>query len=160
MLRSNTLLDFLYFSPNAEEPPSDELLVVNILAMVLIVSVIVASYVLSRVDLKYHDRILVDCDDDMWTFVARGAWKLKVLCPETLFGNAFYLPILQSYVQTFQDIRKSAILVVRADDALSMTKVLQNFVSSGHQLPHFYQIARVPDLEKDQVPNIPPLCTF
>lgn len=44
---------------------TEEMLVVNILAMVLIASVIVATYILSRIDFKYHDRILVNGQDDM-----------------------------------------------------------------------------------------------
>lgn len=44
---------------------TDETLVTNILAMVLIASAIVAAYILSRIDFKYHDRILVDGEDDI-----------------------------------------------------------------------------------------------
>lgn len=44
---------------------TEEILVVNILAMVLIASGIVATYILSRNDFKYHDRILVHVEDDM-----------------------------------------------------------------------------------------------
>ncbi|XP_065206513.1 transmembrane ascorbate-dependent reductase CYB561 isoform X2 [Planococcus citri] len=44
---------------------TDETLVVNILAMVLIASAIMAAYILSRIDFKYHDRILVHSEDDI-----------------------------------------------------------------------------------------------
>lgn len=54
-----------YFSATDEESFSDEHLIVNVFAMVLVGCAIVAMYILSRVDFKYHDRILVDCRDDL-----------------------------------------------------------------------------------------------